>query len=176
MRYTASDIGGMLFEGDHALTGLREYCTSIVATAMIGVIVCALVENAKIRSILRITTGILVLIVLLRPLVNLDPEDLSIRIQSSIEGQIQTENYQELYRKKLKEQIQTTTEKYIRDKASALGAHIEAFVTLSDDTYPVPTAVEIMGKMTEMQKEELADYLTHQLGIPPHNQRWNIND
>ncbi len=141
-----------------------------------GVILCSLVDNGKIRSILQISTGILVLLVLLKPIAGLDLEDIGNRIKDSMGEEFQTENYQELYREKLKEQIRTTTEKYIQDKASALGAEIHADITLSNDNYPVPAAVEIRGKMSYEQKQSLENYLTHELGIPPEKQRWNIHD
>ena len=176
MRSIATNIGGMLFEGDGTLTGIVSYFTSIVAIAIIGVVVTSVITDPQISRLVRTVTGVLVLLVLLHPLLHGDLEELATTVQEALSRDVITEDYEALYQRKLREQIATTTETYILEKAASIGAQIQVEVELDQNSYPTPNKVEITGKLTPQQKELLEEYLTLQLGIAPQNQRWNVYD
>ena len=158
------------------MTGIASYFTSIVATAIIGVILCSIITDQRIGNLMKTVIGILVLMVVLRPLLRIDPEELSGRIMDTIDKEQFTDEYEALYEENLKKQIISTTESYIIREASSMGADIRVEVELSEEPYPVPRRVTVTGKLTPEQKAQLQDYLTHQLGIDPRNQRWNVYD
>ncbi len=63
---------------------------------------------------------------------------------------------------------------YILDKAAALGAEVQAEVTLAalSEHYAYPWAVTITGRWTQAQRRALSDYIAQTLGIPPERQTW----
>ena len=176
MRPIAFNIGGMLFEGDRTMTGIIAYFTAVVATAILGVIVGSMITDPRLGSLIRTITGILILLVLLRPLLGTDLRELTDTVQQALSREFMTEDYETLYHRKLREQITTTTESYILKEASSIGAKIQVKVTLTADPYPTPYGVEITGKLTPHQQDLMEEYLTLQLGIDPRNQRWNLYD
>lgn len=166
----------MLFEGECFLTGIIRYFTSVIATAILGIVASSLITDPRINRIIKTVTGVLILLVLLRPLLHTNLEALSENISDLLEEQQLSEDYEALYMQKLTEQVRSTTEKYILSKAASIGAEVQVSVELTHAPYPVPHSVEIVGRVTREQKEILSDYLTQQLNIDPHNQRWNIHD
>ena len=166
----------MLFEGECFLTGIIRYFTSIIATAILGMIASSLITDPRIGRIIKTVSGVLILLVLLRPLLHANLEALSENLWDLWEEQQLSEDYEAIYMDKLAEQVKSTTENYILSKAASIGAEVQVSVELTHAPYPIPYSVEIVGKVTEEQREFLSDYLTHQLNIDPHNQRWNIHD
>ncbi len=136
----------------------------------------SLITDPQLSRLIRTITGVLLLLVLLRPLLRIDLEDMSTAVQEALSSQGITEDYHALYEKKLREHIISTTEAYIREKASSIGAEIRVEVDLREDPYPTPSSVRITGALTPHQQELLRDYLTRELGIDPGNQRWNLYD
>lgn len=155
------------------MTGVWEYFSSIVAAALIGVVVSYLVKDPRLQGLMKIVTGMLMLLVLLRPLVNLDPEALGKEMQEAYGSQFSRSDYEDLYYQQLYQQIKTTTERYVLEKAGSLGATVEVEVELSRDSYPIPSGITIIGILTESQKQSLQTYFTTELGIPLEKQRWN---
>ncbi len=158
------------------MTGIIRYFTSIIATAILGVITSSMITDPRISRLVRTVTGVLVLLVLLRPLLHTDLEELGSKMQGMLNEEQITQDYKALYDKKLREQIMITTENYILEKATSIGAEIQVEVELDPAPYPTPHIVVITGNVTPEQKEILSDYLTHQLNIDPGNQRWNVHD
>lgn len=169
-----SHFGGLLFEGDCSLKSIGEYFISLSATAMIGVLVTSLISDQRIRNVFRIVTGILLLLVLLKPIAQIDLSHFGQEIGSTFRQEFTTQDYESLYQEKLCDQVRRTTEEYIRKKAESLGITITAKVELSTDHYPTPTGVKIYGEISPEQMTQLQAYIAQELGIPNENQRWEF--
>lgn len=153
---------------------LRDYFTALTATALIGVVALSITKNDKINKIIQLLIGLLLILVLFKPIKNLDIQNISQSISESFQKEFHTYNYESIFQEKLREQIQTTTETYIREKAEQLKAKITFEVILSKDTYPKPNEITVSGTLTTEQFIALQNYFTHDLGIPKENQRWKI--
>lgn len=158
------------------MTGLTEYFSALTATAVIGVLVCSLIKDPKVRSITQTITGVLLLLVLLKPLTTVDLDRLSQEIRQQFRQEFQTTDYETMYQDKLRRQVRETTESYIINKASSFNAMISVEVELNREGYPTPCGVKITGILTEKQKLLLQEYLTKELGIPIENQRWDTHE
>lgn len=167
-------IGGMLFEGVSYLNGILKYFMTLVATALMGVLLTALIKDRRIQNIIKLLMGSLLLIVLLRPVAQIDMETLGEDLGNLFRDELSTSDYESLYYENLRQQIKKTTEEYIRKKGESLGAVISAEVELSTDDYPVPISVKLYGSITWEQRLSLQEYITRELGIPTEHQRWEI--
>ena len=165
----------MLFEGESDLTGISGYFASITATALIGVVLLSLVKDPRKQSILRTVAGLMLLLVVMKPLKVIDLQKLGQDMKRYLQKEFPTTDYEELYQEKLRQQIISTTEKYIMEKAAALNAIISVTVELSHgtDTYPVPCGIKIYGSVSKEQRTQLETYFTEELGIVPENIRWD---
>ena len=154
---------------------VRSYLISLVAVCMIAVLASVLVHGSPINKFVRFIGGILVLLVAVSPLLSVDTEKLSERLKEICEANsFDTSAVEEKTHSVLSEHIKKTTETYIENKAAELGAAIQAEVTLTNDEYPVPHKVRILGTLTAEQISSLAAYLTDSLGIAPENQEWKL--
>ncbi len=158
------------------MEGLRSYFTAVVAVCMIAVIVNALVKQGNVQRVVRLVIGMLIALVVLKPLGAIDIDALSIEFLELTGQSLDLQEPEQAYRKALCEHIKESTECYIQDRANELGAYVRAEVTLSDDEYPVPAAVRIVGSLSTEQFEVLYAYVTDSLGIAQENQEWNIYD
>lgn len=154
---------------------VRGYLISLVAVCMIAVLASVLVHGSPINKFVRLIGGILVLLVAVSPLLSVDAERLSERLQeicaaNSFDASVVVKNSDAVLAKHIKQ----TTETYIENKAAELGAVIQAEVTLTNDAYPVPNKVTIIGTLTVGQIESLTAYLTDSLGIAPEHQEWKL--
>lgn len=154
---------------------IRGYLISLVAVCMIAVLASVLLHGSPINKFVRLIGGILVLLVAVSPLLTVNTERLSERLEGICGTYaFDTDSVAEERRSFLSEHIMQTTETYIENKAAELGAAIQAEVTLTNDEYPVPNKVKIIGTLTVEQIESLAAYLTDSLGIAPENQEWKL--
>lgn len=154
---------------------VRSYLISLVAVCMLAVLASVLVHGSPIHKFVRFIGGILVLLVAVSPLLSVDTEKLSERLKEICEANsFNTSAVAENRYSVLSEHIKQTTETYIENKAAELGAAIQAEVTLTNDEYPVPDKVKIIGTLTAEQISSLAAYLTDSLGIAPEHQEWKL--
>lgn len=158
------------------MQGLREYFTAVLAVCMLAVIVNSLAKKGNIQKIVRLVLGILIVLVVLKPLGAIDLDALSMGFLELTGQQLDLQEPEEAYKTALHKQIKESTEQYIEDRANVLGAYVQAKVTLSDDEYPVPIAVQIVGSLNTEQAKALHAYVTDSLGIAEENQEWKVYD
>lgn len=157
------------------MDAIRTYLVSLVAACMIAVLATVLVQGSPIHKIVRLVAGVLVLLVAISPLLSIDTERLGQELERICSAHsFDTSAVEENSRSVLAEHIKRTTETYIENKAAELGAAIQAKVTLSEEEYPVPIGVTIIGTLSLEQVEALTGYLTESLAIAPQNQEWKL--
>ena len=151
------------------MAALREWLTAVLATAVLLSLAERLAPEGSLRKLVSLTGGLILLLVLVRPVVGAWPGDIRLDYEEQSAGverrleELQTENGE-----KLAELIAEKTEAYISDKAAEYGLDCKAAVTVAPngDGVPVPWSAELSCAPSEA----LAEELEQALGIPRERQ------
>jgi len=153
------------------MESLREYFLQIVAVCMIAAICNSIVKNQLIAKVIRLVSGILILLVVIAPLSKVDVSNISDVFGET--AQIDREAYHAAFR----EQVQAATKEHIERIALEYGCSVQAHVEVSDDEVPIPIGVCIVGAPNARQFARLSEYIENQLGIAKEQQVWRrVND
>ena len=151
---------------------LREWRTSLVAVSMLLSVARTLVPEGSIRKISSFTGGLILLVVLLRPLLGADLSRLDLHLEDYERaiGQRQ-EELASAGEAELAGIIEERTAAYISDKADTLGLAVKVQVETkpAGDGVPVPWRAELWGP----RSPALATYMEEELGIPGERQVWH---
>lgn len=149
---------------------LRGWLLGLVAAALILTVLRALVPKGSIRSVARVTAGLVLLLVLLRPLAGLGGGSLRVRydeLEREITARI--EDYQTLHENELESIIADSTAAYISEQAAHLGLTCRAEVRCEvRDGTPQPAS----AVMDIPYDARLAAAIADDLGIPAEKQSW----
>ena len=152
------------------MAALHSWLLGIIAAAMILSILYGLLPRGTMRSVSRVTGGLILLLVILRPLAGGDWAHLMNRYaeyQGAIDRQIEV--YQQSSQKETARIIQEKTAAYISDKAAHLGlaCHVQVGTELRQGV-PCPDEVTI-----DIPKNvQLSEIIARDLGITEEKQRW----
>ena len=149
---------------------LKTWLFGVIAAAMALSILYALVPKGALLTIAKCTGGLIMLLVVVRPLLALDPAALHIRYEEwdRLIGQ-QTEAYTAENQQKMEAIIQKETAAYISEKAAQLGLNCHPRVEVTwRGGVPYPGSVTL--DMAE--NRALSAILEEDLGIPPSEQHW----
>ena len=154
------------------MSAVREWLTAIVAVSILLSLVQTLIPEGSIRKIAGFTGGLLLLIVLIRPIPGVDFQRLQLDL-SDYEAAV-SERQAELQQAEQEDMIQlieSRTGAYISDKAKALGLSVEVRVNTKTgpEGVPIPVSVQLRGPYSEL----LAVYIEEELGITRERQVWN---
>lgn len=158
------------------MTGIRAYLSSVVAVCLLAALAMALVQQERLRGLVRLISGLLVVLVVLRPLPGLNWSELSEGILSLTDGEFDSAEVQREYQTRLRQNIKANTERFIEEKATSLGAFVKAEVELSEEEYPVPVAARLTGIVNHSQLTELSRFMSESLGIPTERQEWTMDE
>ena len=151
---------------------LRAWLTSLVAVSMLLSVARTLVPEGSIRKISSFTGGLILLVVLLRPLLGADLSRLDLHLEDYERaiGQRQ-EELASAGEAELAGIIEERTAAYISDKADTLGLAVKVQVETkpAGDGVPVPWRAELWGP----RSPALATYMEEELGIPGERQVWH---
>ena len=151
---------------------LREWLTSLVAVSMLLSVARTLVPEGSIRKISSFTGGLILLVVLLRPLLGADLSRLDLHLEDYERaiGQRQ-EELASAGEAELAGIREERTAAYISDKADTLGLAVKVQVETkpAGDGVPVPWRAELWGP----RSPALATYMEEELGIPGERQVWH---
>lgn len=148
----------------------RTWLFGIVAAAMVLSILYALIPKGALLTIAKCTGGLVMLLVVLRPLLTLDMDSLRWQYEAW-EGAIQqqTEAYTDANRQEMAAIIQQETAAYISEKAAELGLTCSPEVTCQlQDGVPFPVEVT----MDIPKNAALSRIIAAFLGIDEAHQRW----
>ncbi len=153
------------------LTFLRAWLMSVIAASLLLSLLNSLLPEGTPRTIARMTGGLVLLLVILRPVTQLDLSGLDLHYGActqQINQQIAA--YQEENEAQMRTIIERRTAEYISDKARQLGLTCEAAVTAEEQESGVFSPV---GATLSIEKnQELSDYIASELGIPAARQQW----
>lgn len=153
--------------------GLREYLLNVVAAAFLCGILSGLFPEGSGKKLLRLACGVFLTIVVLRPVVGLNPDFLTESMLSlQMDGEGFSAQGDKMGDEALRGLIKQEAEAYILDKAAELNASIQAEVELSQQSPPVPLSVTISGTVSPYARTQLEQMLLADLGIAKENQVW----
>lgn len=155
------------------MQSLKNYLLSVVAVCLIAAIASVMVKNPLISKVLRLVSGILVLLVVVSPLLEVDLEQIASQMKDTLSSDTEMlDDVQERSKQQLAKQIQSATETHIEQMAARFGMLIQAKVTVNDDKVPTPIEVEIIGALEAKEMATLSDYIAQNIGISKENQKW----
>ena len=154
---------------------LREYLIALSAAALIiAVIQMVMPKNSPLTSVLKLLTGLFMVITLIVPLWSIDIsrfDDLLPDLQdfSEVHAADGVQYRNDVTAQVIKRQI----ESYICDKATQLGVTMQVEVILTEDDIPSPWSVHLQGAVTPYAKKVLQAYINDTIGIPRERQTWS---
>ena len=156
------------------MEAVRAWLTSVVLVSVLLSAAQSLIPPGSVRKAAGFTGGLILLLVLLRPVLGADLERLTWDLEpyrAAIEER--REELEAAGSAELAAVIAEETAAYISDKADALGLAVTARVQVKTrDGLPVPWAAELTGR----RSEELAAWIEEELGIPRGRQDWHADE
>ena len=154
------------------MAAVRASLEARAAVSMLLSVARTLVPEGSIRKISSFTGGLILLVVLLRPLLGADLSRLDLHLEDYERaiGQRQ-EELASAGEAELAGIIEERTAAYISDKADTLGLAVKVQVETkpAGDGVPVPWRAELWGP----RSPALATYMEEELGIPGERQVWH---
>lgn len=153
------------------MEAVRSWLASVVMVSMLIGVIKLLIPKGSVQKIASFTGGLILLLALLRPLMEIELTDLMPDIEVY---RAEMDEYQSVLAKeeenRLKQRIAEQAAAYISDKAEAMGAEVSVRVktAISSEGIPLPAEAEISG----IYVPELAEYIERDLGIPAERQVW----
>lgn len=153
------------------MAGLRTWLLGVILAAFAGSLARQLSPGGREQAAVRLVSGLLLLLAVLRPLADLRWEKLAAEtggFQSQVEEQ--TRQYRENQQEELSAIIAEKIETYIWDKADQLGLECAVTVTTAagESGIPLPDAVTI----TAPYSAALSSWIEEGVGIPAEKQIW----
>ena len=150
---------------------LRTWLLGLTVSSMALSLAESLVVQEGVRRVLRLAGGVLLVIVVVSPLMEVDLSDWDI---SFADYNRQIEELKEEYGGQQQAQLTASIEEelatYIWDKARQMGLTVEAEVTVAvlEDGTVEPQSAAVTGEYSQ----ELSDLIAEDLGIPREKQNW----
>jgi len=164
----------VFYEGNGIMAEIREYLIGVTAAAILcGIVTTMTGEKGFLGSAMKLLSGLLMVLALVSPWVNIPLENLfgwteSIQTDAGDIVQQGQRIGEETYRKVIKQNL----EAYIQDEAQALGLDLSVTITLAENGTPVPVAAELSGDVSPYLKQRLSLFMTNELGIEREDQIW----
>lgn len=152
------------------IAGFSTWLMGILAASLVLSLLEAVTPHGAIKGVMKLTGGVVILLVLLQPLTTFRLEELEWRYQlqeETLEQQIM--RYRDGYLGEMEIIIAQKTAAYISDKAAQLGICCCAEVeTELRNTVPVPVAV----RLDVPRENSLSQWIENELGISREQQYW----
>ena len=155
------------------MDSLKSYLLSVLVIAFVCSMIHRLVSNRTNAAVLKMITGIIVMIVVLQPLKGMRIGSLgqfSMDVKEQIADAIGTGEQER--EKALSDIIRQEVVTYILRQAKMLHADVAVNVILSDTSMPVPEYVRISGNVAPYAKQQLINIIERELGVAEENQIW----
>jgi len=154
------------------ITIIREWLVSLIAVSLFISVADSLIPKGPIKKIAAFTSGLVLLVALLQPVLEIEPDSF-LRSFDSWEMEIDAlqQEFAAQNQEELETRISETTAAYICHEATSLGlSSCQAVVhtKTGENGVPLPAEAEITGAYSE----DLAIYMETELGIPRESQHW----
>lgn len=152
----------------------KQYILTLIIWAFSCGIISQILSETKSKELIRLVCGIIMTILILRPLSGIDLESLlEIPFVDMTGAEAYVAEGEHAAFQQQERCISSACETYILDKARNLGAEICADVSLNEELLPVSAVIR--GEVPQDIQTQLQEILTMDLGIPKENQQWIWN-
>jgi Stage III sporulation protein AF (Spore_III_AF). len=154
------------------MAAVRTWLTGVVAASLLISAAESLIPPGTLRKIASLTGGLILLLVLVRPLAHLDAGEYKLNLDAySNAVEDRRQELEKADRSELEKLIAEKSEAYISDRAAALGISCTAEVTTKTGTdgMPYPAGAELSCAYSP----ELAALMEQELGIPRERQAYH---
>lgn len=148
---------------------LRDWLLSITAAALAVALAQALTPAGTVKKVGRLVGGLVLLLVVVRPVLQLDMGELAVDVAGYTVPEMTT-----VAEDVLASHIADSTAAYIEERAAELGCCCTAQVEVEtgEDGWPLPVEAELTGTLTEGQRLVLARMLMEELNIQTERQHF----
>lgn len=156
------------------MSEITKYLFSLVcASIIVSVAITFSSKNAVIGAVIKLLSGLYLVITLVSPLLHIEIEDLTSWFDyMHTDTQMLVVSGEEMSANAMDEIIIEQTQAYILDKAAALKISPSVEVILSENDQRVPYAVVLSGDASPYAKQKLQQIIADELGIAKENQTW----
>ena len=156
------------------MEGISQYLLTVVSAGIICAICSGMIsKKGTYAAIIKLLTGLLMLLTMLAPLTKLNIQDLTAYFNDlSFDGTANAQAGEAMAVDATESIIKENVKAYILDKASALGLDVEVDIALTEDTPPLPRSVTVTGAVSPYAKQVLTKVISDDLGIPEEQQLW----
>ena len=156
---------------------LAAWVRAIAGAALISAMAMALTPSGKVKNILKLVCGVLLIIAMISPLLNRDLPGISMdiaryrAIAEEISGEAEAAN-RNLNRTFIEQRCAT----YILDKAQSMDIslhRVNVTVKWGDEGFWYPHEVSIKADISEYERAKLRNSIETELGIPGERQYWS---
>lgn len=156
------------------MEGVSAYILSVTAGAIFCGIMVTLVGKSNAAGAIRLLTGLIMALILIRPVFQIELSGLERYWRSfGDDANSLVEQGREQSRNALAEQVTESVEEQIRGQARSLGLEIQVAVSVEDADLPVPAHVSITGSASPYERQSLTSWITENLGLGEEDVLWN---
>ncbi len=159
---------------------IRNWILGGACAAMLVAVADSITPPGTVKKIEKLIGGLVLLLAVIRPLVGLDYQSLSLALA---ENRFQwdesaAEKGSALGSDLMKSIIAEQTGAYILDKANALGVKcaVEVECKIGEENLPYPISVRIKGTLTDSQRDTLRREIEADFAIPAEMQLYESGD
>jgi len=159
---------------------IGQWVMGLAASALLTSLALAVTPKGRVRDVLKLVCGAVMVIALVSPLLRFDLASFSINAERFREelGAVQ-DNVSETGKRLTRDIIEKECAAYILDKAQVLGLSVQRVSVTAkwgDEEVFYPYEARIEARLDEAQKGALSRAIEAELGIPPERQFWNGNE
>ena len=148
---------------------LRDWLLSVLAAAMVLTLLLSAMPKGSVRHVGSLAVGMVLFLVVLRPVLQLVPEKIMNSLESSyIQASAYPDELEMANESYLESIMSRRCEEYIISQAGAMGYQVEALVVCSwNNGYPIPSAATIWSEMDDASRAALEEDIQNQLNLLP---------
>lgn len=153
---------------------VRNYIISVVtASAICSFSVCITGKMGTIGKIVKLISGIFLLLTLLSPIYQFPVINVTQYISDvNSDANLIVAQGQEILNAECTRIITERTEAYVLSKAEEMGVVLEVSITVSDVAPYEPMAITVAGNVSPFIKKKMQHIIVNDLGIQEENQMW----
>ncbi len=152
---------------------MRTWILGVTVVAMVLAVLEAMTPDGQVKKISRLTGGLLLMLTMIQPILQLDYADLCLSAHATVDG-IPDQREEELCKSIIEEELRA----YVLDKAECLGLSCRVELhCLWDETGGVSVErAHLWGDFDAETRRALGNMLTEDLGIPPAQQQFDTEE
>ncbi len=159
------------------MDGLGDWIRGLAGAAVVCGAALTLTPKGKVKNILKVLTGVVLIIALVGPILDRNSTWLSIdmakyRAQADEIAGDAEKSRTNLSRSIIEEQLNS----YILDKAQTLGISdltVKVVLKWGDESFWYPYEVQLQAKTGIAERNKLSSYIEGELGVPQSRQYWS---